>query len=64
MMFRKSDAAFSVLALTCSSQICALRSASGLTMWSHRQLAAVGKEIHRAMRVTSAGIATQARQSG
>jgi hypothetical protein len=56
MMFRKSNAGFSLLALTDSSQISALRSASGLTMWSPRQLAAFGGEMHRAMRVTSAGI--------
>jgi len=42
MMLRKSLAAFSVLALTHASQICALRSACGLIMWTHRQLAAFG----------------------
>jgi hypothetical protein len=41
-LLRKRATAFSVLALTHSSQICALRSAFGLTMWTHRQLAAFG----------------------
>ncbi|MBV8698736.1 hypothetical protein [Bradyrhizobium sp.] len=63
MMFRKSNAAFSVLALTHSSQICALRSASGLTMWIHRQLAAFGEEIHARCDSHRAGIKVQAQQS-
>jgi hypothetical protein len=44
-MLRKRPAAFSVLALTQSSQICALRSAPGLTKWSDRQLAALADGI-------------------